>query len=290
MQTTDAHAHFWDLDKLQYPWLREVPPINKSFGLTDYYEATKGIPVRHIIFVQCECLPGQYLTEIDYVTQLAATDSRIRGIVAYFPLEAADAAEKLEAIIKNKLIRGIRRLEEEPVPLYSNPAFVAGLQRLQEHDLCFDLGVKAHQLPAAVQLVQTKPDIRYMLDHFGKPEIRKGAFDQWKQQMKALSRNGNVYCKLSGLVTEADWHSWTIDDLKPYFETVLECFGSHRVVFGGDWPVVSLASSYRQWFDTAVRLCAALSPAEQDRIFCRNALDFYRIDTTHEQLSLVGGV
>lgn len=280
MQITDAHVHFWDLERMRYPWLEEVPAINKSFGLQDYRRATKEVPIRHMIFVQCECLPDQYQAEVEFVTQLAATDPGIKGIVAFFPLEAGDAEEKLDRMAQNKLVKGIRRLEEDPVSLYTNPAFINGLELLEHYELSFDLGVKAHQLPAAVQLVQAKPDIRYMLDHFGKPEIRNGAFDHWKKQVNTLARNLNVYCKLSGLVTQADWNSWSIDALKPYFETVLECFGTGRVIFGGDWPVVTLASDYRRWFDTAVELCAPLTSVEQEQIFCANALDFYRIETT----------
>lgn len=279
LRITDAHVHFWDLSKMNYPWLDEVPAIKKSFGLTEYQEAIQGIFVSNLIFLQCECLPNEYKTEVDYVAQLAAEDPRIRGIVAYFPLEAAGAAEKLQALTTTRLVKGIRRLEEEPATLYGNPLFIANMKLLFQHNLSFDLGVKAHQLPAALELVHAAPDVRYMLDHFGKPAIRTKAFTQWQHHMKELAENPHVSCKLSGLVTEADWQQWTITDLQPYVDVAMEYFGPNRMVFGGDWPVVTLASTYIHWFDTALQLCRTLSPDELNRVFYQNALDFYQIDS-----------
>ncbi len=281
---TDAHVHFWDLSRMTYPWLDDVPDIQKSFGLMEYREATKGLPISNLVFVQCECLPGEYQMEVDYVTQLAEEDSRIRGIVAFFPLESDNAPEKLQALAMNRLVKGIRRLEEESATLYGHPVFMAHMELLRLHQLSFDLCVKAHQLPAAVKLVQAAPDVRYMLDHFGKPAIRTGEFAQWKQHIKELAENPHVYCKLSGLVTEADWERWTVANLQPYVDVVLEHFGPSRVAFGGDWPVVTLASDYLRWFDTAMQLCRTLSPDERNGICYQNALDFYQIDTDNDSL------
>jgi len=204
LQITDAHAHLWDFTKMNYPWLEEVPAIKKSLGLMEYRAATDGMEISNLIFLQCECLPEEYQTEVDYVTQLATQDARIRGMVAYFPLEAADAAEKLQRFATNPLIKGIRRLEEESTTLYGNPHFVTNMELLNHHGLRFDLGVKAHQLPAALALVQAAPKVHYMLDHFGKPPTRTQAFHQWQHHVKEPASNLNVYCKLSGLVTEAD--------------------------------------------------------------------------------------
>ncbi len=276
-QITDAHVHFWDVELLNYPWLDDVPAIKRSFGLADYNAATGDIPISDMIFVQCECLPGDYQAEVDYVTELAKIDVRIRGIVPYFPLEAPDAEEKLHALISNNLVKGIRRLEEEPTSLYRNPLFVSNMRLLNRYNLSFDLGVKAHQLPAAVDLVQAMPDNRYILDHFGKPAIKTREFAQWRSNITALAEHPNVYCKLSGLVTEADWETWTIDDLQPYMDTALEYFGPHRLAFGGDWPVVTLASSYIRWYEMAQQLCHTLAPRDMDNLFYHNALNFYQI-------------
>ncbi|SFC66371.1 L-fuconolactonase [Parapedobacter composti] len=275
---TDSHVHFWDLALMHYPWLADVPAINRSFGLAEYRRATAGIPIEKLIFVQCECLPHQYGTEVDYVCELGALDPRIVGIVAYFPLEEADAEARLQELSSSRLVKGIRRLEEEPDSLYDNPTFIRNLALLNTYNFSFDLCVKAHQLPAAVRLVQRQPGNRYVLDHFGKPAIRAGSFPSWKSHIVELAKNPSVYCKLSGLVTEADWNRWTLADLQPYVETVLEHFGAQRVLFGGDWPVVTLAASYRQWLETALRLCEQLTPEERHQVFYQNALTFYQID------------
>ncbi len=281
MQVTDAHTHFWDLDKLSYPWLESVPEINHSFGLQDYEKVTAGIPITTAIFVQCECLPEQYMEEVRYVSGLAKQDTRIRAIVAYFPLDAPDAEEQLQNLLSNPLVKGIRRLEEQPASLYENPAFMARMGLLADNDLSFDLCLNARQLPAAVKLMQAAPDIRYMLDHCGKPDIRRGEHRTWTSHIRRLAENPNVYCKLSGLVTEADPDKWTSGDLLPYVDTVLEYFGTDRVVFGGDWPVVTLASGYSRWYHTARELCRALSADDQDKLFRTNALVFYRIINSH---------
>ncbi|MGV3762212.1 amidohydrolase family protein [Parapedobacter sp.] len=273
---TDAHVHFWDLETLHYPWLDGLS-IKRSFGLADYETATDGIPISDMIFIQCECLPVEYLAEVDYITALAKKESRIRGIIPYFPLEAPDAEEQLHKLIGNKLVKGIRRLEEEPVSLYRDPRFIANMALLNRHNLSFDLGVKAHQLPAALQLVQAAPDNRYVLDHFGKPAIGTNAFTQWRSHIKALAEHPKVCCKLSGLVTEADWDSWTVADLQPYVDTVIEYFGPNRLAFGGDWPVVTLASTYAKWYETARALCRAFAPVDIDKVFHHNALNFYQI-------------
>lgn len=276
-QITDAHVHFWDLDKMNYPWLDDVPPINRSFGLADYREATSGIPVGNMIFVQCECLPAEYRTEVAYISELALQDTRIRGIVAYFPLEEEDVEVQLQALANNKLVKGIRRLEGEALSLYENTTFNANMDLLPSFNLSFDLGVKAHQLLAAVRLVRAKPNIRYMLDHFGKPNIKGQELQHWKRHVTELASHPGVYCKLSGLVTEADFEHWSIDDLQPYVDVVFERFGSNRVSFGGDWPVVTLASTYTRWFDTAMQLCDGLTNEELYGVFYQNALDFYQI-------------
>ena len=279
---SDAHVHFWDLELLDYPWLDEVPAIKKSFGPAEYKAATADIPISDMIFVQCECEPANYEAEVAYVTKLAAQDKRIRGIIAYFPLAAPDAEQRLQALTRNSLVKGIRRLEEEP-SLYRDPAFISNMPLLNRYNLSFDICLKTHQLPAAVHLVEAAPDNRYILDHFGKPAIKTAEFTQWRNHIKTLAEHPGVCCKLSGLVTEADWRTWTIDDLQPYVDTALEYFGPERLAFGGDWPVVTLASSYARWYEAAQQLCRALGPQDRDRIFHRNALDFYQISANaHE--------
>jgi len=277
LKVTDAHVHFWDTDALMYPWLDEVPILKKPFGLQRYQSATQGrANVEKLVFVQCECLPQQYLEEVAYVTALAGEYAAIQGIVAYFPLEDDNASTQLEGLAKNKLIKGIRRLEEDE-SLYQRPAFLKNLPLLLEHGLSFDICVKSWQLPAAVQLVQQQPEISYMLDHLGKPDIWHQEFKAWSAAIKTLAQNPNVYCKISGMFTEANPESWKLEDLQPYFMEVYAQFGADRMVFGSDWPVLTLVDSYSRWLDTFLELSKDLSEKELHSILSENANRFYKL-------------
>lgn len=212
-------------------------------GLSDYAAVSSDIAIEQIIFVQCECLPAEYQDEVNYASKPAKLDPRI---VAYFPWEEPDWEVRLEALVNNPLVKGIRRLEEEPVSLYRNQRFIQGMDALPRHSLTFDLGVKPDQLDAAVHLVEQQPSIRYMRDHFGKPDINGAVFHEWKAKIVDLASHPTVHCKLSGLLAQADCQHWTIDLLQPYVDAVMEYFGAHRVAFGGEWPVVTMASPYQR--------------------------------------------
>lgn len=278
LQIVDAHLHLWDPDRLTYPWLSEVPEINQPFGLEAFHAQSEGITVNKMVFIQCECLPEQYLDEVNYITKLSASDPRIQGIIPWFPLEAPDAEERLETLLQNPLIKGIRRLEESPVSLFSKPAFLNNFPLLSRHQLSFDICAKNSLLGPALSLVERHPEVRYMVDHMGKPDIKNQEMLLWKSHIRLLAQNPNVYCKLSGLVTEADMQHWRADDLRPYFDYALEQFGIDRLVFGSDWPVVTLAASYRTWYDTATKLCTGFSSEELDKLFNKNASHFYRLN------------
>jgi L-fuconolactonase len=277
LNITDAHVHFWDTDALTYPWLDDVPFLKKTFDMPAYRSATETVAnINKVVFVQCECLPQQYLAEVECVTSLANKYQNIQGIVAYFPIEKDHAQQQLENLAKNKLIKGIRRLEEDD-SLYRNPAFIKNLSFLKAHGLSFDICVKSHQLPAAVHMVQQQPDIPYMLDHLGKPDIRHQEFNEWSAAIKSLAKNSNVYCKISGLLTEADPEAWQLEDLKPYFMEVCEQFGADRMVFGSDWPVVTMVDSYSCWFDTFLELSKDFSAIELQKVLSENANRFYKL-------------
>ena len=277
LQLVDAHVHLWDLGRLTYPWLNEIPEINQSFDLEAFQGQTAGLNVESMIFVQCECLPTEYRDEIDYITQLAAIDRRIQGIVAWFPLEAENAEEGLEELLRNPLLKGIRRLEESPTSLYKNHTFLRNLHLLGKHQLTFDICTKHSLLEPAIHMVERQPEVKFMLDHMGKPDIRNREMQSWKTNIRRLAQNPNVYCKVSGLVTEADLHRWQVDDLRPYFDFALEQFGIDRLVFGSDWPVLTLATSYQQWFATARELCSGFSYEDIHKLFYSNACAFYRL-------------
>lgn len=276
----DTHLHIWDLGRLRYPWLASVPLLNKDHSAAAYHRACGPVQVAKMVFVQCECDPAQSDQEVTWVTEVAALDPRIRGIVAQAPLEKGDAVEPtLTQLAGNSLVKGIRRLiqSESDDAFCLRPDFVRGVQLLPRHGFSFDVCIFHRQLANAIKLVRQCPNVRFMLDHIGKPGIKARLLDPWRAELRELAHMENVWCKMSGLVTEADFTRWTAADLRPYIDHVIDCFGFDRVMFGGDWPVSTQATDYPRWvatLDDALRGC---SPDELHRLYVRNAEKFYRI-------------
>ena len=276
----DTHLHIWNLDRLSYPWLANVPLINKNHLIEDYRRACGDVAVAKMVFLQCECSPEQYRDELAWVTEVAGIDPRIRGIVPWAPLEKGAAVEpELVALAKNSLVKGIRRIIqfEADQEFCLRPDFVRGVQLLAKYGLSFDLCINHTQLANTLKLVRQCPEVRFIMDHIAKPDIKGGRLDPWRAEMKALADFPNVWCKISGLVTEADMQNWKPADLQPYLDHVIACFGFDRVMFGGDWPVSTQATDYPRWVRT---LDAALPGATRDemhRLYVRNAEAFYRI-------------
>ena len=273
----DSHVHFWDQRTLPYPWLVEVPAIaGPHTPETLRQEAAPNQPTQ-IVFVECG---APWLDEVKWIEQLAAREPRITGLVAKLMVnEGAVTTAGIAELRRHPLVRGVRHLiQHEPDPRYcATPEFVAGVQQLGAAGLSFDLCCFHHQLAAVVELVGRCPDTRFILDHFGKPGIKAGLLDPWRDHIRALAARPNVDCKLSGLITEADHAGWTIDQLRPYVDHVLATFGPSRLLFGGDWPVAKLAGAYPRWLDTARQLVSHVSPDGQDAIFASNARRAYRL-------------
>ena len=276
----DTHLHIWDLGRLRYPWLAGVPMLNKNHLIDDYRRACGPVSVAKMVFLQCECDPAQFQQEADWVTEVARTDPRIRGIVAWAPLEKGDAAEPaLSRLADNPLVKGIRRLiqSEADDAFCVRPDFVRGVRLLPRHGFSFDLCIFHRQLANAIKLVRQCPNVSFILDHIAKPDIKAGLLDPWRAELRELAQMKNVACKVSGLVTEADFARWTPADLRPYIDHVVDCFGFDRVIFGGDWPVSTQATDYPRWvatLDDALRGC---SPDELHKFYVRNAEAFYRV-------------
>ena len=213
----DTHVHFWDPDQLEYPWLEDVPGLNNAFLPEDYQNSSVTVNVEKIVFVECDCAPGARLDEVAWVTALAKNETRIQGIVASAPLETGEVAQgHLEELAANPLVKGIRRLlEEAAVDFCIQPGFVRGVQLLADLNFSFDICITHVQLANTINLVKQCPDVQFVLDHIGKPDIKSERFEPWRAEIKTLSQVPNVSCKISGLVTEADWEKWTRTDLKP---------------------------------------------------------------------------
>ncbi|MFC4873748.1 amidohydrolase family protein [Negadavirga shengliensis] len=274
---TDTHLHLWDLSKMDYPWLKDAgAPLERNFLLPDYHRAIKGTPVSKMVFVECARLPEQYLQEVDWVTEQAQRDKRIKGMVAYFPLEKGKESQKdLETLTERKIVRGIRKGVSSE--LMADSGFCKAVKMLSGLELSYDLNISAPLMKDALDFVKKFPDLLFVLDHVGNPDIKGGQFTEWAKYMSAFSELDNVTCKISGMITKADPRNDRVDDLLPYFDHVMTSFGTNRVIYGGDWPVVLRAGSYHKWISTFLKLCKNLSIDEKRKLYYLNAERIYRI-------------
>lgn len=276
----DSHVHLWHPTKLRYSWLDGLPSLNRQFLPADYSAASRRAGVQKFIIIESGCESTQGLAEVDWVSSLAKAEPRLKGIVAHAPLEKGEAVRvELGELARRPLVKGVRRLlqgEHEP-DFCLRPGFLAGARQLAHHGFTFDICVRHDQLRSVVKLVDNVPQTTFVLDHFGKPDVRGGHREPWGTDLKALAASPNVVCKVSGLATEADWYHWQLDDLKWYFERLLEVFGFDRVLFGSDWPVATLATSYERWVDGVHSMVSSAGSAAAIKLFQTNAERIYRV-------------
>lgn len=276
---TDSHVHFWDPALLDYAWLRQSP-IGGAKLPADYWKAAAGFRVEKLVFVQAECRRDQARSEAAWVEKLARDDPRISAIVAFAPVDDEKAlALALDDFARRPLVKGIRHLiQAEPdVEFCLRPQFVAGVRRLAKAKLVFEVGARAEQLPAVAKLVERCPEVSFVLDHLGNPRIRDGAFKPWDEFIRRLAALPNIACKISGAATQADWKSWKPEQLKPYIDHALQTFGFNRVMFGSDWPVCTLACTFRRWLEVLSEITTACTQDERERLFSGNAKKCYGI-------------
>ena len=278
----DAHVHLWNPHRFRMPWLDTIDALNQPFGVDEFHAHTHGIDVAALVFVETGVAPAYALLEAQWAAAQAQHEPRLRGIVAAAPVEHGDGVRAyLEALAAiGPQVKGVRRLlQDEPDPHFClQPAFVRGVQLLAAFNFSFDVCIRHEQLPGVVELIGQCPDVQFVLDHAGKPAIGAGEDDPWRAQMYALAALPNVVCKISGLVTEADHHRWTMADLQPYITHALDVFDEERVLFGGDWPVMLLASTYTRWVQTLDLVTAHLSETVQRKLWVENARHVYRLD------------
>jgi L-fuconolactonase len=281
----DAHVHLYDPGVLHYSWTKGNPVLDRAWLLPDLDRARGPVRIETIVFVEVAADAGLYLQEASYVAGLAERDPRVGAMVAAAPLErGAAVTSDLEKLAAHALTRGIRRrIEDETEAGFClRPGFVEGVRLLARFDLAFDLCVRHWQLADAVELVRRCPGIRIVLDHIGKPPIREGVMDPWRSHIKALSELPDVWCKLSGVVTEADREHWTRDQLRPYVDHVIECFGFDRLMYGSDWPVSEQTHRYPEWVAILDEVTAGCSADEVRKLFRETAIGFYRLDRTFD--------
>jgi L-fuconolactonase len=246
MPTIDAHVHLWDPDRLTYRWLAGTR-LERRYGPGDLEAEFDGaFDVRGVVVVQGECLPSQAWAEVEWLDGL--NSPLIRGVVAYAPLETPAAGEAVQRCAGTPLVVGVRRnIQDEPAGFATDPAFVAGVRAVGEAGLPFDACVREHQVAEVVELAQACEQTSIVLDHVGKPRVGHPGWRDWSAVLRRLAALPTTYCKLSGLATEAPaFHPALI---RPYLQEALAAFGPSRCLFGSDWPVLTTATTYREWIE-----------------------------------------
>lgn len=276
----DSHIHFWDPHRFRYRWLEDLPALKRPFLPADFAAASKGNSPAAVVFVEGGCDPAQSLEEVDWAIELARAFPRLKGVVAHAPLENGAAVRShLAELAQRPLVKGVRRLlqaEQDPAFCLRRD-FLAGVSLLAEFGFGLDLCVRHDQLPAVTELVRHTPQVSFVLDHCGKPNIRGGGLEPWALHLEALAARPNVTCKLSGLTTEANWQTWTASELQPYLARAIHAFGFDRILFGGDWPVATLATDYRRWFHLVKEVASTTATDDLGSVFHDNARRVYRL-------------
>lgn len=281
----DSHQHFWlRPSTAKYPWMTgEFAPLRRSYGPADLQTLLAEVGVDGSVLVQSR----SSLDESRQLLEIAGANAFVAGVVAWVDLAAADVKDQLRELQESphgRYLVGIRhQVHDERDPNWLlRPEVQRGIDAVQQAGLAYDLLVKEPQLAAALATTRSFPELRFVIDHAAKPRIARGPRDEdWAARMAPFSEQENVACKLSGLVTEANWQAWRPEDLAPYVESVMRWFGADRVLFGSDWPVCLLASSYARVIESLQELLVDLLPAARDRIFGGNAVTLYRLEVSY---------
>jgi L-fuconolactonase len=277
VSSIDAHHHFWDPGQADYPWMTaELGSIRRPYGPDDLRPLIEAAGIERTVLVQTR-------SSVDETSEFLATASAepfVAGVVGWIDLTDAAVADALAGLrdgAGGEHLIGVRhQVHDEPDPAWlDRPDVRRGLRAVGAAGLAYDLLVRTRELPAATAVARDMPDLRLVVDHIAKPPIATGELEPWATEVRALAAFPNVTCKLSGMVTEADWTSWTPGDLRPYVHVVLEAFGPARLMFGSDWPVCLLAAGYDRVVGTARELLDGLSPAERARVFEDTAAEVY---------------
>jgi L-fuconolactonase len=269
----DAHHHLWTLARGDYGWLTpDLAPIYRDFDLSDLKPLLAASRIEGTILVQAAPTEADTLFLLD----IAEKAELIRGVVGWADFDAADSASRIEKLAANKLLIGLRPMVQDIADddWLLRPALAPALAAMAGHDLVFDALALPRHLTRLIEVVDRHPDLQFVLDHCAKPHLKTGEIAEWKQHIAELAQRPNVVCKLSGLATEAK-ADWQIADLRPAVDHVLACFGSGRLLWGSDWPVVNLAGGYSKWFAAAETLLADLSSGEKAAVFGGNAGRIY---------------
>ena len=269
----DAHQHFWRYDGRQYPWIPKDSPLHRDWLPADWREEASKAGMDRSIAVQAR----QTLEETRWLLQLADEAPTIAGVVGWIDLCSEKAGDQLAEFSAHQKLVGVRHVvQDEPDDGFMlRPDFLRGIARLKEFSLTYDILIFPRQLPSAIELVRRFPGQPFVLDHMAKPCIKAGTLSPWQEQIRELAHAPNLFCKLSGMVTEARWGTWQKADFRPYLDTVFDAFGEDRLLFGSDWPVCLLSASYGQVLDLVVDYLKAFSETTRRKIMGENAARSY---------------
>jgi L-fuconolactonase len=275
MERIDAHHHLWRYTPNEYGWIDDaMHALQRDFLPEDLAAEMRTPGVDGAITVQAR----QMLEETRWLLGLAAGSSTIRGIVGWAPIAEEGFAAAMEEFSEAPKLKGLRHIvQAEPDNYLLREDFNRGISALRGSGLVYDVLVYERQLPQAIEFVGRHPEQAFVLDHIAKPRIREGVLEPWASRIRELAKRENVSCKVSGMVTEADWDGWTVETLRPYLDVVVEAFGPKRLMAGSDWPVCLVACGYAQWFGVLEEYFAGFSEAEREAVFGGTAARVYRL-------------
>ncbi|MEO6739500.1 MAG: amidohydrolase family protein [Chthoniobacteraceae bacterium] len=270
----DSHHHFWKYSAAEYPWIDDsMAALRRDFLPEDLRQEIAHADIDGVVTVQAR----QTVEETRWLLELAAQHSFIKGVVGWVPLAEAGVQKELERFAPQPKLRAVRHVvQAEPDDRFILGAdFNRGIALLKQFGLVYDILILERHLAPALEFVDRHPQQVFVLDHIAKPRIKDGALEPWRANIRDIARRQNVFCKVSGMVTEADWKTWSEEQMRPYFDVVLEAFGPKRLMFGTDWPVCLAASGYSRWVELVRKFSARLSADEQDCLFGKTAVQAY---------------
>ena len=272
----DSHQHFWQVGRFDYPWMSsDLGVLYRDYVPEDLKPILEANGIEKTILVQA----SNSVEESWWLLDLAQAHEFIAGVVGWVDLTSPNVTAQLHELTGHPKFKGVRHLvESEPADDWLiQPAVLLGLRELARYGLSYDLLVHTRHLNYVPQVVESCPELAFVIDHLAKPPVAKNEIDEWSQALKPVAEYSNVHCKLSGLVTEASWSSWQTEDLRPFVSVALELFGPERLIFGSDYPVCLLAASYDRVLDAFQEILKNLSDADREQIFSKNAARFYRL-------------
>lgn len=272
----DSHHHFWRYDPVEYDWISDsMRALRRDFLPADLRREVAAAGVDGVVSVQAR----QTLSETHALLAHACENDFIRGVVGWVPLVDPAVRGTLEELAHDPYLRACRHvLQDEADDEYMlRPDFNEGVRAVTAAGLVYDILIFERHLPQTLEFVDRHPNQVFVLDHIGKPRIRDGSFGAWHAAIRDLARRANLYCKISGIVTEADWELWSEAELAPYMDAVLDAFGPRRLMYGSDWPVCLVGVGYARWFELVAGFAARLSADERDRVLGGTAIEAYRL-------------